>query len=226
VKGRPFLRGTPPRGFYRSHGHDALGLLAAARSYAKEVRHNLEAIRGRGAHSAERLAELAARLDIVALKRLVVLGVVLRVVLVFVTSGSNDIFTWERFGRQIADRGVLAEYQETRKFNHPPLMGLWARSVVRVADHTSVPFCVTFKLLSLAADGLGLWLMYALAKRHGGKLHRGGWRLSFRRASSRSSSPDTTATPTAPVPCSRSRRWRSWPMDGGPSSRAWPSPPR
>src|SRR4030095_499127 len=110
------------------------------------------------------------------LRRIVVLGILLRVVLLVVTSGSNDIITWERFGREIAIWGVLDEYRRTVRFNHPPLMGVWSRTAVWIADATGVPFSVTFKLLPFAADVLGMWLMYSLARRRGGELH--AWRTA------------------------------------------------
>jgi hypothetical protein len=137
---------------------------------------NLEEIRRRAVGGAERLVERAARLDVVTLKRIVVLGVVLRMVLLLVTLGSNDIVQWQKFGRHIAARGVLAEYQKIVGFNHPPLIGLWAGAAFSISRHTVIPFHVTFKLLPLAADILGLWLIYALAKKHGGELQ--GWRAA------------------------------------------------
>lgn len=137
---------------------------------------SLEEARRRGVDGAGRVVEWAARIDVVTLKRIVVLGVLLRVVLLFVTLGSNDIITWERYGRQIADWGLLAEYQKVRRFNHPPLIGLWGQTAVWIADHTAIRFSVVFKLLPLAADVLGLWLIYALAKKHGGELH--AWRAA------------------------------------------------
>jgi Glycosyltransferase family 87 len=137
---------------------------------------NLEEVRWRGFSGAERVVEWVARIDVVTLKRIVVLGMLLRVALLLVSSGSNDILTWEKFGREIAARGVLEEYQRNVKFNHPPLMGLWGRTAVWIADHTVVPFRITFKLLPLAADVLGLWLIYALAKKHAGDLH--AWRAA------------------------------------------------
>ena len=137
---------------------------------------NIEAVRRRAVGGAERVIERAARVDVVTLRRIVALGVLLRVMLLFVTFGSNDIVTWERFGRQIADWGVLDEYQRGLRFNHPPLMGLWSRTAVWVADHTGIRFSVIFKLLPLTADVLGLWLIYALAKKHGGELH--AWRAA------------------------------------------------
>src|SRR5580765_7421442 len=55
-------------------------------------------------------------------------------------------------------------------------MGLWARTAFWIGDHTVVPFRVTFKLLPLAADVLGVWVIYALAKKRGGELH--AWRAA------------------------------------------------
>src|SRR5580765_9023220 len=55
-------------------------------------------------------------------------------------------------------------------------MGLWARTAFWIGDHTVVPFRVTFKLLPLTADVLGLWLIYTLAKKRGGELH--AWRAA------------------------------------------------
>jgi len=137
---------------------------------------NPEEVRRRRVRGFERVVERAARIDVVTLKRLVVLGMSLRVVLLFVTSGSNDILSWERIGRHIAAWGVLEEYQRTVQFNHPPLMGLWGRTAVWIADHTVIPFPIMFRLLPLAADMLGLWLIYALAKKHGGA--RQAWRAA------------------------------------------------
>jgi hypothetical protein len=126
--------------------------------------------------AAERLVDRAARIDVVTLKRIVVLGILLRVVLLVVTSGSNDIITWERFGRDIATWGVLDEYRRTVRFNHPPLMGVWSRTAVWIADHTGIPFSVTFKLFPFGADVLGMWLIYSLARRRGSELH--AWRTA------------------------------------------------
>src|SRR5262245_19176247 len=125
-------------------------------------------IRRMGIRLAEPLVERAARIDVATLKRIVVAGMSLRAMLLLVTSGSNDILKWEKFGRHIAAWGVLDEYQRTPRFNHPPLMGVWSRTAVWIADHTILPFHVTFKLLPLAGDVLGLWLIYVLVNRRSG----------------------------------------------------------
>jgi 4-amino-4-deoxy-L-arabinose transferase-like glycosyltransferase len=126
--------------------------------------------------AAEWLVDRAARIDVTTLKRIVAFGILLRVVLLVVTSGSNDSITWERFGRDIAIWGVLDEYRRTVRFNHPPLMGLWSRTAVWITDHVGVRFSVSFKLLPFAADMLGVWLIYSLARRRGGELQ--AWRAA------------------------------------------------
>ncbi len=129
-----------------------------------------------GARAAEWVLNSAARLDVTTLRFLVALGVVLRVLLIGVTAGSNDIFTWERFGRQIDARGVLDEYRVVPRFNHPPLMGLWAQAAVRIADGTSIPFRIVFKLLPFSSDVVAIWLIWSSARRQGGDLH--AWRAA------------------------------------------------
>lgn len=124
------------------------------------------------------------------------LGVLLRLLLLIVTAGSNDVFTWERFGRNIAQWGVLNEYHRTAgltpfspgegvrgplphvrpPFNHPPLTGLWARSAVWIADQARVPFRIVFKLLPLAADLIAMWVVWRLARARAGELH--AWRAA------------------------------------------------
>src|SRR5262249_28908972 len=85
-------------------------------------------------------------------------------------------FSWERFGRQINDWGVLAEYRNVPRFNHPPIMGLWAQLAVRIADSTSIPFRIVFKLLPVASDIVVIWLLWRLGARQGGDLH--AWRVA------------------------------------------------
>jgi hypothetical protein len=124
----------------------------------------------------DRIIDRIASFNVTTLMTLVALGVVLRVFLLGATAGSNDIFSWERFGRQINDWGVLAEYRNVPRFNHPPIMGLWAQLAVRIADSRSIPFGIVFKLLPVASDIVAIWLLWRLAGRQGGELH--AWRAA------------------------------------------------
>src|SRR5262245_50235838 len=83
-------------------------------------------------------------------------GVAARVVLVFLSTGSNDIVLWQRYGQSIAESGLAALYRQEILFNHPPLMGLWAAAVTRIAPALGVPFVYIFKAPSVAADILAL----------------------------------------------------------------------
>jgi hypothetical protein len=64
-----------------------------------------EIIRQVRVRAAGRVVDRAARINVVTLKRIVMLGMLLRVMLLMMTSGSYDIFTWENFGRSIAQGG-------------------------------------------------------------------------------------------------------------------------
>ena len=100
----------------------------------------------------------------------------MRFVLVLVTWGSNDILIWEKFGRHIAEWGVLEEYVRTPAFNHPPLMGSWSELCFEVGRSTFVPFRIAFKLLPLTTDVLCTWGIWRVVRRQRGTL--AAWRAA------------------------------------------------
>ena len=53
-------------------------------------------------------------------------GIVASFVLLFCSTGSNDIRTWERFAVAIQTSGLFQLYEADPLFNHPPLMGILA----------------------------------------------------------------------------------------------------
>jgi len=87
-------------------------------------------------------------------------GILCRVVVCLLSTGSNDIRTWERFALSIRESGLAALYQTDPLFNHPPLMGLYSAAVSGLADRFALPFPVLFKLPMVAADALVLMLLY------------------------------------------------------------------
>jgi hypothetical protein len=80
------------------------------------------------------------------------LGFAARVVYARYASGTNDILTWERFARQIAEHGLLYQYGHDESFNHPPLMGWLARGILALSVATGSRFAFLFKLPAIAAD--------------------------------------------------------------------------
>jgi len=89
-----------------------------------------------------------------ALLGAIVLGVLLRVVLVSVSVGSNDMTTWTEFADGIRANGIWNLYRDDLRFNHPPLMGWMAAGLRAVASWTGIPFSMLFKLPCLIGDGL------------------------------------------------------------------------
>ncbi len=100
-------------------------------------------------------------------------GFLVRLALVAVSLGSNDIFTWEIFGRWIATRGLLDLYERNPTFNHPPLPGYYSAAVTGLADWLQVPFAIVFKLPIVCCDAFVAGLLFKLWSRRRGEL--AGW---------------------------------------------------
>jgi hypothetical protein len=109
---------------------------------------------------------------------LVAAGLAARVALWIVSYGSNDIWWWEKYAGQIRDGGLLHEYVEVARFNHPPLMGLWAVLALAIADVIGQPgaFAHVFKLLPMAADFAAVPLLVDVVRRRSDDLT--AWRAA------------------------------------------------
>ncbi|HEX2734801.1 MAG TPA: glycosyltransferase 87 family protein [Polyangiaceae bacterium] len=95
-----------------------------------------------------------------ALLGLAALGVVLRVIVMAISFGSNDMSIWSGFATFIGDNGLWETYRRLVGFNHPPLMGIMAWSLNQIALATGIGFRILWKLPSLAADIFTLWLLW------------------------------------------------------------------
>lgn len=87
-----------------------------------------------------------------AFKALVAFGIIARLAVMGVSYGSNDMATWARFASSIRTDGLWQLYEADPLFNHPPLMGILAAALHALADATSIPYRVVFKLPMLAGD--------------------------------------------------------------------------
>jgi len=91
------------------------------------------------------------------------LGLVIRLGLAFISSGSNDIIAWNNFASMIDQVGVRYMYENVVAFNHPPLMGYLAQYAFRIAQTPGLSFAFVFKLPMILADvltGLLLWKIW------------------------------------------------------------------
>jgi hypothetical protein len=97
---------------------------------------------------------------------LALLGYVIRIVIWFLSDGSNDIRTWRLFAQTIREAGLAETYRSQPLFNHPPIMGWWSLVALRIADWNVLTFAQAFKIPSLAAEvGTGLLLFAAWTRR-------------------------------------------------------------
>jgi Gpi18-like mannosyltransferase len=87
-------------------------------------------------------------------------GIFVRLLIVLVSRGTNDIVSWEAFGTQIAEHGLTWMYGNVPLWNHPPLMGYMAEGLGALAPVLGWAFPPTFKLVPIAADGLSAVLIF------------------------------------------------------------------
>jgi hypothetical protein len=92
-------------------------------------------------------------------------GLLARLVLVLISQGSNDIFTWKRLATVIAKIGLVQTYETQRWLNQPPLMGYYAVAILKLSQWSGLPFRVLFKLPMVAADAGSAWLIWKIWSR-------------------------------------------------------------
>src|SRR4051812_9506465 len=98
----------------------------------------------------------------------IALGILARLIISAISIGSDDIQIWERFGRGIADKGLLALYHSDPDFNHPPLPAYWAAIAFIATRHAPAAFPFVFRLAGIAADILSCAVLYRIASRRAG----------------------------------------------------------
>jgi hypothetical protein len=105
-------------------------------------------------------------------------GLLARVLLSAISTGSDDIRSWERYAHSIAERGLLALYRDDVLFNHPPLPAYFSRASIFFARilHLSFPF--VFKLPGVVADCLTAWLLWSWWNRRSGA-DAGAWAFAL-----------------------------------------------
>ncbi len=88
------------------------------------------------------------------------LGIAMRLYVVHVSVGCNDMKTWSAFGSEVHEQGLGYLYDNDPGFNHPPLMGLMAGFCTKISHETGVRFEELFKAPAVLADMLSAMLIY------------------------------------------------------------------
>lgn len=87
-------------------------------------------------------------------------GVLLRLLTAYVSVGTNDILSWEKFALFIDQHSLTGLYAADTDFNHPAAMGYYALLVLKAADLTGGSFYFLFKLPVIFADLLCISLIF------------------------------------------------------------------
>jgi hypothetical protein len=102
------------------------------------------------------------------------LGLVSRIVVALLSTGTNDALTWHSYAASIDRVGVRFMYEHVPLFNHPPLMGYLAAASLRSAQDLGLPFALSFKLPMILADVLTTVLLWKIVKARWGPV-LAGW---------------------------------------------------
>jgi hypothetical protein len=105
----------------------------------------------------------------VAVLALACLGFLVRLLLAWISRGSNDAALWEGYAWIISHSSLWVLYEKETFFNHPPLMGGWAFLAFRLADLTWLTFPFLLKLPGILGDLGTAWLLWRIWGRRGGR---------------------------------------------------------
>ena len=93
----------------------------------------------------------------------VLVGVAVRLLLWWRSIGTNDAATWLSHGRHVAQLGLNGTYERMRLFNHPPLIGFYAKWGWELFGDDLHRFAMFIKVPGLLGEGLILWVLWRWA---------------------------------------------------------------
>src|SRR4051794_9395652 len=93
----------------------------------------------------------------------ILVGAIARLLLWWNSIGSNDVLIWYSHAEAIRIYGIAGTYEQVQAFNHPPLVGLYARAALALADADMHAFARLIKLPALAGEALAMALLWRFA---------------------------------------------------------------
>ena len=93
----------------------------------------------------------------------VLVGVAVRLLLWWRSIGTNDAATWLSHGRHVAQLGLNGTYERMHLFNHPPLVGFYAKWGWELFGGDLHRFAMFIKVPGLLGEGLILWALWRWA---------------------------------------------------------------
>jgi hypothetical protein len=93
------------------------------------------------------------------------LAVLVRLVIMAVFTGTNDVHYWQGYATSLSTIGLRETYRTVLAFNHPPLMALWVWLAGKLGGAQGRWFPFVFKLVPLSGDLLAAALLARYAGR-------------------------------------------------------------
>lgn len=81
-------------------------------------------------------------------------AVAVRIALVAISFGSNDVAYWSDLADSVDRQGLIQTYENMAAANHPPVAMLMMYGLYLAAEHLGLPFRWLLKMPAIAADGL------------------------------------------------------------------------
>lgn len=94
------------------------------------------------------------------LLRLVAVAALIRLVVMAVSDGSNDVFIWAEIATRVQERGLMGTYEAMGKANHPPLPIWYMTGALAAYETFGFPFAWLVKIPALAGDALTAVLIW------------------------------------------------------------------
>jgi hypothetical protein len=93
---------------------------------------------------------------------LAVAGLLARVVLAWVSEGSNDVDIWRDWATLLRQRSLTDMYSNVAGFNHPPLIAWWSVIALRLGSEGPLRFAILLKVPGLVAEGITSYLLWRI----------------------------------------------------------------
>jgi hypothetical protein len=95
----------------------------------------------------------------------IVIAILLRLILAWISIGTNDANTWRRIGSETAQQGLINAYRTDSEINHPPISVVWSRFTLIGRSPRNI--ALLMKLPAIAGDALSVWLLARIWMRRG-----------------------------------------------------------
>ena len=93
---------------------------------------------------------------------LAVAGLLARVVLAWISEGSNDVDIWRGWATLLQYHSLTDMYSRVEGFNHPPLIAWWSVIALRLGVEGPLRFAILLKLPGLIAEGITSYLLWRI----------------------------------------------------------------